>query len=65
MKTGKWERTKYVGVSLVDKTLAIMGFGKVRPLVCGGGWWRALPRHLAEGWQQESMGKCLKYYKLC
>jgi D-3-phosphoglycerate dehydrogenase len=37
MKTGKWERTKYVGVSLVDKTLAIMGFGKVRPLVCGGG----------------------------
>lgn len=29
MKTGKWERTKYVGVSLVDKTLAIMGFGKV------------------------------------
>lgn len=30
MKAGKWERTKYVGVSLVDKTLAIMGFGKVR-----------------------------------
>lgn len=29
MKAGKWERTKYVGVSLVDKTLAIMGFGKV------------------------------------
>lgn len=32
MKAGKWERTKYVGVSLVDKTLAIMGFGKVRTL---------------------------------
>lgn len=29
MKAGKWERTKYVGVSLVGKTLAIMGFGKV------------------------------------
>lgn len=29
MKQQKWERTKYVGVSLVDKTLAIMGFGKV------------------------------------
>ncbi|KAL5698102.1 hypothetical protein ACHQM5_029181 [Ranunculus cassubicifolius] len=25
----KWERTKYVGVSLVGKTLAVMGFGKV------------------------------------
>lgn len=39
MKTGKWERTKYVGVSMVDKTLAIMGFGKVRILPahpCGG-----------------------------
>jgi lactate dehydrogenase-like 2-hydroxyacid dehydrogenase len=30
MRAGKWERGKYVGVSLVDKTLAIMGFGKVR-----------------------------------
>lgn len=29
MKSGKWERNKYVGVSLVDKTLAVMGFGKV------------------------------------
>jgi lactate dehydrogenase-like 2-hydroxyacid dehydrogenase len=29
MKAGKWERNKYVGVSLVDKTLCIMGFGKV------------------------------------
>jgi D-3-phosphoglycerate dehydrogenase len=29
MKAGKWERTKYVGVSLVDKVLCIMGFGKV------------------------------------
>lgn len=29
MKDGKWERTKYVGVSMVDKTLAVMGFGKV------------------------------------
>jgi phosphoglycerate dehydrogenase-like enzyme len=27
---GKWERKKYVGVSLVDKTLAIIGFGKVQ-----------------------------------
>ena len=27
---GKWERKKYVVVSLVDKTLAIIGFGKVR-----------------------------------
>jgi D-3-phosphoglycerate dehydrogenase len=29
MLDGKWERSKMVGVSLVDKTLAIMGFGKV------------------------------------
>ncbi|KAI8477119.1 MAG: D-isomer specific 2-hydroxyacid dehydrogenase [Monoraphidium minutum] len=29
MRGGKWERTKYVGVSMVDKTLAVMGFGKV------------------------------------
>ncbi|WOK99939.1 D-3-phosphoglycerate dehydrogenase 1, chloroplastic [Canna indica] len=29
MKSGKWERNKYVGVSLVGKTLAILGFGKV------------------------------------
>ncbi|KAL4296433.1 hypothetical protein GQ457_12G018340 [Hibiscus cannabinus] len=29
VKAGKWERSKYVGVSLVGKTLAIMGFGKV------------------------------------
>ena len=32
VKAGKWERTKYVGVSLIGKTLAIMGFGKVRTL---------------------------------
>jgi D-3-phosphoglycerate dehydrogenase len=29
MKNNNWERSKYVGVSLVDKTLAVMGFGKV------------------------------------
>jgi len=29
MRSGKWERSKLVGVSLVDKTLAVMGFGKV------------------------------------
>ncbi|PPD82069.1 hypothetical protein GOBAR_DD21014 [Gossypium barbadense] len=29
VKAGKWERNKYVGVSLVGKTLAVMGFGKV------------------------------------
>ncbi|XP_020265569.1 D-3-phosphoglycerate dehydrogenase 1, chloroplastic isoform X2 [Asparagus officinalis] len=29
LKKGKWERNKYVGVSLVGKTLAVMGFGKV------------------------------------
>ena len=28
VKAGKWERTKFVGVSIVGKTLAIMGFGK-------------------------------------
>lgn len=27
--TGQWQRNKYVGVSLVGKTLAILGFGKV------------------------------------
>ena len=30
VKSGKWERSKYVGVSIVGKTLAVMGFGKVR-----------------------------------
>ncbi|CAA0829511.1 D-3-phosphoglycerate dehydrogenase 2-chloroplastic [Striga hermonthica] len=29
MKAGKWQRNKYVGVSMIGKTLAIMGFGKV------------------------------------
>jgi len=29
MKAGKWDRNTYVGTSLVGKTLAIMGFGKV------------------------------------
>ncbi|KAJ6878695.1 D-3-phosphoglycerate dehydrogenase 3 [Populus alba x Populus x berolinensis] len=29
IKSGKWQRSKYVGVSLVGKTLAVMGFGKV------------------------------------
>ncbi|KQJ85000.1 D-3-phosphoglycerate dehydrogenase 1, chloroplastic [Brachypodium distachyon] len=29
LKAGKWARNKYVGVSLVGKTLAILGFGKV------------------------------------
>jgi D-3-phosphoglycerate dehydrogenase len=27
--TGKWERGKYTGVSLVGKTLSVIGFGKV------------------------------------
>ncbi|EOY14362.1 D-3-phosphoglycerate dehydrogenase [Theobroma cacao] len=29
VKAGKWQRNKYVGVSVVGKTLAVMGFGKV------------------------------------
>ncbi|KAJ1700280.1 hypothetical protein LUZ63_000059 [Rhynchospora breviuscula] len=29
LKAGKWQRNKYVGVSLVGKNLAILGFGKV------------------------------------
>ncbi|KAL5777686.1 hypothetical protein ACOSP7_010612 [Xanthoceras sorbifolium] len=29
VKAGKWQRSKYVGVSLVGKTIAVMGFGKV------------------------------------
>lgn len=29
MKAGKWERNKYIGVSLVGKILGVMGFGKV------------------------------------
>lgn len=27
--SGKWQRSKYVGVTLVGKTLAVLGFGKV------------------------------------
>lgn len=26
---GKWERTKFIGVTLLGKTLAVMGFGRV------------------------------------
>ncbi len=37
VKEGKWERTKYVGVSLVNKVLAIIGFGKVGPQSSEGG----------------------------
>ncbi|GJN39000.1 hypothetical protein PR202_gb28090 [Eleusine coracana subsp. coracana] len=29
LKAGKWQRSKFIGVSLVGKTLAVMGFGKV------------------------------------
>lgn len=29
MKAGRWDRTTYVGVSVVGKTLAVIGFGKV------------------------------------
>ncbi|KAI9180354.1 hypothetical protein LWI28_003910 [Acer negundo] len=29
IKAGKWQRNKYVGVSLVGKTLVVLGFGKV------------------------------------
>lgn len=29
IKEGKWERSKFVGVSMVGKTLAVIGFGKV------------------------------------
>lgn len=29
MKAGRWDRSKYTGVSIVGKTLAVMGFGKV------------------------------------
>lgn len=28
IKAGKWERSKFVGVELKDKTLAIVGAGK-------------------------------------
>ncbi|KAK1323287.1 hypothetical protein QJS10_CPA02g01432 [Acorus calamus] len=29
LKAGKWQRNKYVGVSLVGKTIGVLGFGKV------------------------------------
>mmetsp|Transcript_13419 Transcript_13419/g.24071 ORF Transcript_13419/g.24071 Transcript_13419/m.24071 type:complete len:551 (-) Transcript_13419:301-1953(-) len=29
MKRGEWARTKYVGVSLVHKTLSVIGFGRI------------------------------------
>ncbi|WCJ35486.1 D-3-phosphoglycerate dehydrogenase [Euphorbia peplus] len=29
VKSGKWQRSKYIGVSLVGKTLVVIGFGKV------------------------------------
>lgn len=54
MKAGKWDRSTYVGVSMVGKTLAIMGFGKVGAGLCvclcvciGLGWvgWVAAEQH--------------------
>ncbi len=57
VKEGKWARKKYVGVSLVDKTLAIIGFGKASalphlpPLSSGmlvsSSPWRVLQGHIA------------------
>jgi len=41
---GKWQRTKYVGVSLVGKTLAVMGFGKAGTEVAR--WVRGLGKHV-------------------
>lgn len=40
MKAGKWDRSTYVGVSMVGKTLAVMGFGKVglRAVLYFVGW---------------------------
>lgn len=35
VKAGKWARSKYVGVSIVGKTLCVMGFGKVRIFLSG------------------------------
>ncbi|CAL5041609.1 unnamed protein product [Urochloa decumbens] len=29
LKAGKWQRSKYIGVTLVGKTLGVLGFGKV------------------------------------
>ncbi|XP_031496280.1 D-3-phosphoglycerate dehydrogenase 3, chloroplastic-like [Nymphaea colorata] len=29
LKSGKWQKEKFVGVSLIGKTLAVLGFGKV------------------------------------
>ena len=33
VKRGEWKRSQYTGVSLVGKTLAIMGFGKVHSML--------------------------------
>lgn len=44
MKAGKWDRTTYVGVSVVGKTLAIIGFGKV------GTWWFCVFRGAVTYW---------------
>ena len=45
VKRGEWKRSEYTGVSLVGKTLAIMGFGKVLILLsyhlCGMVAWFA------------------------
>ena len=38
VKRGEWKRSQYTGVSLVNKTLAIMGFGKVQQDLIFCGW---------------------------
>jgi D-isomer specific 2-hydroxyacid dehydrogenase, NAD binding domain len=44
VKDGKWDRNTYVGVSLVGKTIAIMGFGKVWVESCYlSVWWISIP----------------------
>jgi D-3-phosphoglycerate dehydrogenase len=32
LKAGKWERSKFTGIELKGKTLAIVGAGKGRPM---------------------------------
>lgn len=44
VKAGKWERSKFTGVSIVGKTLAVMGFGKARPSPAHPGFETLSPR---------------------
>ena len=36
LRDGAWERERFAGIELADKTLALLGFGRIGRLVASG-----------------------------